>query len=64
MKLFDGFNWYSTGVTARPDVLNRLAIGRFYIGPENWFNGHIKRVIYWPTALSQAEMDRAISYLA
>lgn len=64
LKLFDGFNWYSRSVTALPPALNRLAIGRSYIGPENWFNGHIKKVVYWPTALSVDEMERAISYLA
>ena len=63
LKLFDGFNWYSRSVTSLPPALNRLAIGRSYIGPENWFNGHIKKVVYWPTALSAEEMERAISYL-
>jgi hypothetical protein len=63
LKLFDGFNWYSRSVTSLPPALNRLAIGRSYIGPENWFNGHIKKVVYWPTALSTEEMERAISYL-
>ena len=64
LKLFDGFNWYSQAVTALPDALNRLAIGRSYIGPENWFNGHIKKIVYWPTALNTYEMERAISNLA
>lgn len=64
LKLFDGFNWYSRSVTSLPPTLNRLAIGRSYIGPENWFNGHIKKIVYWPTALSAEEMERAISYLA
>ncbi|MFJ3266730.1 phage head spike fiber domain-containing protein [Serratia liquefaciens] len=63
LKLFDGFNWYSRSVTSLPPALNRLAIGRSYIGPENWFNGHIKKVVYWPNALSTEEMERAISYL-
>ncbi|WP_283603377.1 phage head spike fiber domain-containing protein [Serratia proteamaculans] len=64
LKLFDGYNWYSRVVTSMPDALNRLCVGRSYIGPNNWFNGHTKRVVYWPTALSTAEMERAISYLA
>ncbi|MDV0626433.1 hypothetical protein RZO95_31610, partial [Klebsiella variicola subsp. variicola] len=37
MKLFDGFNWYSRTVTQLPSALNRVCIGRSYIGPENWF---------------------------
>ncbi|HAT4997948.1 hypothetical protein IBZ15_15140 [Serratia marcescens] len=63
LKLFDGYNWYSRVVTSMPDAINRLCVGRSYIGSNNWFNGHIKRVVYWPTALSTAEMERAISNL-
>ncbi|MCQ0566546.1 hypothetical protein L1C42_24420 [Klebsiella pneumoniae] len=62
LKLFDGFNWYSRTATSLPDVLNRICIGRSYIGPENWFNGYIKKLIYWPAALSETEMEEVISY--
>ncbi|HBW1040887.1 TPA: hypothetical protein MFE81_000637 [Klebsiella pneumoniae] len=62
MKLFDGFNWYSRTVTQLPSALNRVCIGRSYIGPENWFNGYIKKLIYWPSALSEAEMEEVLSY--
>ena len=62
MKLFDGFNWYSRSVTSTPDALNRVCIGRSFIGPENWFNGYIKKLIYWPSALSEAEMEEVLSY--
>ncbi|EPY4038892.1 phage head spike fiber domain-containing protein [Klebsiella pneumoniae] len=62
MKLFDGFNWYSRTVTQLPSALNRVCIGRSYIGPENWFNGYIKKLIYWPQSLTEQEMEEAISY--
>ncbi|HBW7280156.1 TPA: hypothetical protein MFN02_002337 [Klebsiella pneumoniae] len=62
MKLFDGFNWYSMPVTSLPDALNRICVGRSYIGPENWFNGYIKKLIYWPQALTSQEMEDFISW--
>ncbi|HFI5643787.1 TPA: hypothetical protein ACGQVP_004736 [Raoultella planticola] len=62
MKLFDGFNWYSRTVTQLPAALNRICVGRSYIGPENWFNGYIKKLIYWPQALTDQEMEEVISY--
>lgn len=62
MKLFDGFNWYSRTVTQLPAALSRVCIGRSYIGPENWFNGYIKKLIYWQQALTGTEMEEAISY--
>ncbi|MBC4282919.1 hypothetical protein H8M47_14875 [Klebsiella pneumoniae] len=62
LKLFDGLSWYSRTVTSLPAALNRICVGRSYIGPENWFNGHIKQLTYWPQALSKEEMESAISY--
>ncbi|WP_447868821.1 phage head spike fiber domain-containing protein [Rahnella aceris] len=61
-KLFDGYNWYSRLVTAAPPALSRLCIGRSYMGGTNYFNGHIRKIIYWPTALSDDEMEKILSY--
>lgn len=62
IKLFDGFNWYSRTVTSIPDALNRVCVGRYYVGPEYWFNGYIKKLIYWPQALTSQEMEDFISW--
>lgn len=61
-RLFDGYNWYERSVTATPPALNRLTIGRSYLDANNYFNGFIRKVIYWPTALSKEEMEEALSY--
>lgn len=61
-KLFDGYNWYSRSVSAFPPALSRLCIGRSYMGATNYFNGHIRKIIYWPTALGNAEMEQILSY--
>lgn len=31
-------------------------------GATNYFNGHIRKIIYWPTALGNAETEDIISY--
>ncbi|HCM7679608.1 TPA: hypothetical protein N3442_000929 [Klebsiella aerogenes] len=62
-KVFDGFNWYERNVTAMPPALNRLTVGRSNMDANNYFNGHIRKVIYWPTALSNEEMEEALSWL-
>jgi hypothetical protein len=62
MKLFDGFNWYSRALTSMPDALNRFCIKRSYIGPENRFNGYIKKQSYWPQYLTEQEMDDIICW--
>ena len=61
-KLFDGYNWYKRSVTGVPPALNRLTIGRAYLDTNNYFNGHIKKIIYWPTALSDTDMEQILSY--
>ncbi|WP_411167309.1 hypothetical protein [Klebsiella michiganensis] len=62
-KLFDGYNWYSRSVTAFPPALSRLCVGRSYMGATNYFNGHIRKVIYWPAALGTDEMEGFLSHL-
>ncbi|MGP8823951.1 phage head spike fiber domain-containing protein, partial [Klebsiella michiganensis] len=61
-RLFDGYSWYSRSVTAFPPALSRLCIGRSNMDANNYFNGHIRKIIYWPTALGNAEMEEILSY--
>ncbi|HBM3271277.1 hypothetical protein [Klebsiella michiganensis] len=61
-RLFDGYNWYERSVTATPPALNRLTIGRSYLDGNNYFNGYIRKVIYWPAALGDIEMEQILSY--
>ncbi|HCA3527455.1 TPA: hypothetical protein N3Z88_005152, partial [Klebsiella quasipneumoniae subsp. similipneumoniae] len=61
-RLFDGYNWYSRSVTAFPPALSRLCIGRSNMDANNYFNGHIRKIIYWPTALGEIEMEQILSY--
>ncbi|WP_223832584.1 phage head spike fiber domain-containing protein [Klebsiella pneumoniae] len=61
-RLFDGYNWYERSFTAAPPALNRLCIGRGYLYSSNYLKGYIKKIIYWPTALSESEMEEILSY--
>ncbi|EQB9537217.1 phage head spike fiber domain-containing protein [Klebsiella pneumoniae] len=61
-RLFDGYNWYERSFTAAPPALNRLCIGRGYLNSSNYLKGYIKKIIYWPTALSESEMEEILSY--
>lgn len=61
-RLFDGYNWYERSFTAAPPALNRLCIGRGYLDSSNYLKGYIKKIIYWPTALSESEMEEILSY--
>ena len=61
-RLFDGYSWYSRSVTAFPPALSRLCIGRSNMDANNYFNGHIRKIIYWPAALGDKEMEEIISY--
>ncbi|HED2782058.1 TPA: hypothetical protein R4Z40_001378 [Klebsiella variicola subsp. variicola] len=61
-KLFDGYNWYERSLTAAPPTLSRLCIGRAYLDSSNYLKGYIKKIIYWPTALSKEEMEEFLSY--
>ncbi|MEF3109039.1 hypothetical protein QFI91_08040, partial [Raoultella sp. WB_B2P2-3] len=61
-KLFDGYNWYERSLTAAPPALNRLCIGRGYLDSSNYLKGYIKKIIYWPGALSKEEMEETLSY--
>lgn len=62
-RLFDGYNWYERSLTGVPPALNRLCIGRGYLDSSNYLKGYIKKIIYWPTALSDEEMEEALSWL-
>ncbi|PTA74970.1 hypothetical protein C9411_20995 [Serratia sp. Nf2] len=64
LRLFDGFNWFGRTITGMPPTLSRLCFGRSYLGPNNWFNGHIKKVVYWPQTLSEKDMEKSIGYLS
>ncbi|EQB3524388.1 phage head spike fiber domain-containing protein [Klebsiella pneumoniae] len=61
-RLFDGYNWYERSLTGAPPALNRLCIGRGYLDSSNYLKGYIKKIIYWPTALSESEMEEILSY--
>lgn len=61
-KLFDGYNWYKRSLTATPPALNRLCVGRGYLDSSNYLKGYVKKIIYWPNALSDREMESILSY--
>ncbi len=60
-RLFEGYNCYSRSVTAFPPALSSLCIGRSNMDANNYSNGHIRKIIYWPTAFGNAEMEEIIS---
>ncbi|VUS85218.1 hypothetical protein SB6409_05438 [Klebsiella pasteurii] len=60
-RLFDGYNWYERSVTAIPAELNRLCIGRAYLDSTNYLKGYIKKIVYWPSALSESAMEEMLS---
>ncbi|EKZ6024899.1 hypothetical protein LVT08_03740 [Klebsiella pneumoniae] len=62
-KLFDGYNWYERSLTAAPPALNRLCIGRGYLDSSNYLKGYIKKIVYWPTALTESEMESYLSHI-
>ncbi|MGD1731484.1 phage head spike fiber domain-containing protein [Klebsiella pneumoniae subsp. pneumoniae] len=62
LRAFDGSDMYTKTVTGALPQIKRLCVGRSYLGPENWFNGYIKKLIYWPQSLTEQEMEEAISY--
>ncbi|MEF3107523.1 hypothetical protein QFI91_00010, partial [Raoultella sp. WB_B2P2-3] len=61
-NLFDGYNWYERSLTGVPPALKRLCIGRGYLDSSNYLKGYIKKIIYWPGALSKEEMEETLSY--
>ncbi|HCQ9070554.1 TPA: hypothetical protein OMI80_005388, partial [Klebsiella pneumoniae] len=63
MKAFDGQVWNSASPTIMPAALSRICLGRSYIGASNWFNGHIKKFVYWADNISQAEAEKYFSVL-
>ncbi|MDQ5646266.1 hypothetical protein ACHFJ3_25890 [Klebsiella pneumoniae] len=60
-KLFDGYNWYERSLTAAPPALNRLCIGRGYLDSSNYLKAYIKKIIYWPSALTESAMEEMLS---
>ncbi|MBK0544659.1 hypothetical protein GZ027_01180 [Klebsiella pneumoniae] len=60
-RLFDGYNWYERSLTATPPALNRLTIGRGYPGSSNYLKGYIKKIVYWPSALTESAMEEMLS---
>ncbi|HBT3052746.1 TPA: hypothetical protein MBE97_000701 [Klebsiella aerogenes] len=60
-RLFDGYNWYERSVTAMPPELNRLCVGRAYLDSTNYLKGYIKKIVYWPSALSESAMEEMLS---
>ena len=63
MKAFDGQVWNSASPTIMPAALSRICLGRSYIGASNWFNGHIKKFVYWADNISQAEAEEYYAVL-
>lgn len=57
MRAYDGQGWYQSNPAAMPATLSRIAIGRGYVGSVNWFQGHIRKFVYWSNELTDAEAE-------
>lgn len=63
MKAFDGQIWNTASPADMPPQLSRICLGRSYIGANNWFNGYIKKFVYWPEYLSEQEAEEYFNVL-
>lgn len=57
MKVYDGQVWAYANPATMPVSLNRLCVGRGYLGSTNWFTGHIKKIVYWAEELSEVQAE-------
>ncbi|MBG2599258.1 hypothetical protein I4514_18695, partial [Klebsiella oxytoca] len=55
MRVFDGINKYS-GAPLVPTQLNRLMIGRARTTPGAVSNTYLKRLVYYPVTLADADL--------